>query len=368
MNHILLLDAHKNALDAIAESIDTFAQDYQVERYNALELSPEQIKLSSLLCLLILDGQLPNYLEYLHTLKRKENISDSVPVLLCLPSDATSDTVAHALSKGVTDFIIEPWSAALVEARVKSNLKLFHSQKALEKQKTDLRELTETQNYLMSIVAHDLKAPLNRVQGLVQLLPLVGTLNQEQKEQVEMIEKAVESGQKLIEDILTINAYEADCEPLYIKEIELSDFIKETISMHQQSIADKKNIQISFEQDTPITLKTDSEHLTRILDNLISNALKFSPKDKKVFINLEQHKNQVIISVKDQGPGISPEDQKKMFKKFQKLSAKPTGGETSTGLGLSIIKVLTQRLQGSIDYDTILGKGTTFKLKLPSLD
>lgn len=367
MNYILLLDAHTNTLDTIAEYLNVFANDYQIERYSALEFSPEKLLAKPNLCLLILDVQISNYSEYLQAL-RKTKATETIPILLCMPENATPDTAVLALTKGVTDFIIEPWSAALVEARIKSNLKLFHSQKAIERQKKDLKELTETQNYLMSIVAHDLKAPLNRVQGLVQLLPLVGSLNQEQQEQVEMIDKAVASGQKLIEDILTINAYEADYEPLHIEKIALNDFIKEIINMHQQSIADKKNIKILFKPSADITVKTDREHLIRILDNLISNALKFSPSDKKVFIDLNKQGENILISVKDQGPGISKEDQKKMFKKFQKLSAKPTGGESSTGLGLSIIKVLTQKLKGSIDYDTKLGEGTTFRLSLPSLN
>jgi signal transduction histidine kinase len=366
MNQILILDAQTSSLDTVVDYLQIFTGEYTIERKNALTLAPSSIEFSPDLCLLILDGELPNYLEYLSALKNHSQ-TISIPVLLCLPSDAMPESATEAISKGVTDFMIAPWQVTLVEARVKSNLTLIQSQKAIYRQKQDLKELTETQNYLMSIVAHDLKAPLNRVQGLVQLLPLVGPLNEEQKEQVEMMDKAVESGRKLIEDILTINAYEADYDELYLEEVNLDEFVAEIVGVYQQSIADKKHIEILLDLKASLSIKTDRESLMRILDNLISNAVKFSPSHKKVFIILEKKEENIVISIKDQGPGISKEDQKKMFKKFQKLSAKPTGGESSTGLGLSIIKVLTQKLKGSIDYETKLNEGTTFRLILPSL-
>ena len=100
------------------------------------------------------------------------------------------------------------------------------------------------------------------------------------------------------------------------------------------------------------------------MDNLISNAIKFTPSGRRIYLDLANGGDGAVFSIRDEGPGISKEDQKKMFRKFQRLSAKPTGGESSTGLGLSIVKSLVERLDGQIDVESQLGKGTTFRIKL----
>ena len=105
--------------------------------------------------------------------------------------------------------------------------------------------------------------------------------------------------------------------------------------------------------------------MAEVLDNIVSNAIKYSPQGRKVNLKLEEKNASYWISVSDQGPGILPEDRDKLFQKFQKLSAKPTGGESSTGLGLSIVKALADQLGAKIDVESEVGKGSTFAVKLP---
>jgi signal transduction histidine kinase len=115
-------------------------------------------------------------------------------------------------------------------------------------------------------------------------------------------------------------------------------------------------------------LHTDEEALTRILDNLLSNALKFSPPGKQIFISQQVTSAGVQIAIRDEGPGISEEDQQKMFKKFQRLTSIPTQGESSTGLGLAIVKALTEKIGGVILVQSTIGVGTTFTLGIPTQD
>ena len=105
--------------------------------------------------------------------------------------------------------------------------------------------------------------------------------------------------------------------------------------------------------------------LTRIMDNLVSNAVKFSRPDSSVELKLEARPDWLVLRVKDHGPGFTEEDKKRLFKKFSHLSAKPTAGETSTGLGLSIVKALVSAMHGEILYETKSGQGTTFVVTLP---
>nr|WP_282036285.1 ATP-binding protein [Saccharicrinis aurantiacus] len=102
-----------------------------------------------------------------------------------------------------------------------------------------------------------------------------------------------------------------------------------------------------------------------MLNNLISNAIKFSEKGKHIHLTVLESGDFVSFKIKDEGPGITEEDQKLMFKLFQKLSARPTNGESSNGLGLSIIKKLTDKLHGQIKVNTKIGEGTEFIIELP---
>ena len=121
----------------------------------------------------------------------------------------------------------------------------------------------------------------------------------------------------------------------------------------------KLNIQVSNSH-----INTDPLLLQRILNNLLSNAIKFSEIKKRIFISVKENQSTFDFSVKDEGPGISKDDQEKMFKRFQKLTARPTQGESSNGVGLSIIKALTYKLGGEIIVNSQLGQGTEFIIRL----
>jgi signal transduction histidine kinase len=110
-------------------------------------------------------------------------------------------------------------------------------------------------------------------------------------------------------------------------------------------------------------LITDFNYMSRIMDNLISNAIKYTYSGKNIYVNLSESQHDVHISIRDEGQGISEEEQDKMFQSFQNLSSTPTGGENSTGLGLSIVYQLTQNLGGEIRVNSKLGVGTEILLK-----
>jgi signal transduction histidine kinase len=112
-------------------------------------------------------------------------------------------------------------------------------------------------------------------------------------------------------------------------------------------------------------IKADEVATLQILDNLVSNALKYSQPTTVVEVTAAQENGWAIVMVKDQGPGLSEADQKMLFRKFTRLTAKPTHGESSNGLGLSIVKRLAEGMGGSIECRSVLGQGATFRLKLP---
>jgi signal transduction histidine kinase len=133
-----------------------------------------------------------------------------------------------------------------------------------------------------------------------------------------------------------------------------------------QLAADQKSIRVSYQAEGEPLMNSDANYISRIVDNLISNAIKFSPTGSSVEVRTRQSPDHAVISVKDQGPGFSSADRQFLFQKFKKLSARPTGGESSNGLGLAIVKTLVDRLRGNIELKSEPGKGSEFVIHLPN--
>ncbi len=238
--------------------------------------------------------------------------------------------------------------------------KLQEATLKLEEERRQLEIVNEELKTLMGIVAHDLKAPLNKVVGLTQLLPLVGALNEEQASYVSMVNQVAHDGRHFIENLLDLKAIEEQKRRLKIAPLEIMQWINRSLIGYEQT-ATKKNIRLKLETNASEGwISVDKSAFGQIVDNLVSNAVKFSPPDKTIFICVDAGYSLVSIAIKDQGPGISEEDQQKMFKKFQRLSARPTAGEHSSGLGLSIVKMLVEQMNGEIHLDSQLDLGSTF--------
>ena len=132
-----------------------------------------------------------------------------------------------------------------------------------------------------------------------------------------------------------------------------------------QLIADKKGIRLKIKLGNIPLLSVDKNAMIQVIDNFISNAIKFSPPDSRIDIGTDNTGNGIRFWVRDQGPGISSEDQKLLFGEFQTLSAKPTGGEKSTGLGLAIVKKIINLHGGKVGVSSDPGKGCTFYFTIP---
>ena len=229
-----------------------------------------------------------------------------------------------------------------------------------------LVELNNLKNKFLGIAAHDLRNPLSSFLGLTEMLldESMGPLNDEQKEFIAMMYSASEQMLALLNDLLDISAIESGKLDIRLLEGSLSNLVKERIRL-TQIIAGKKNIKINMVLQEVPEFEFDAARVSQVIDNLISNAVKFSQPESAIHVVLETAGNVARVSVRDEGPGISPEDQKKMFGEFQKLDAKPTAGEKSTGLGLSIAKKIILAHGGKIDVENAPEKGAIFWFTLP---
>jgi signal transduction histidine kinase len=251
------------------------------------------------------------------------------------------------------------------------NGKILNQQKAISEtnemltvRNQELNQLNAEKDSLMSIVAHDLKSPLNRIAGLARLLEMEGGLTQQQAEYLGMIMMATKSGSDLITDLLDVTYLNESIIPA-CTEIDLNMLLKNRIKSYKVS-ADFKSIQIDFSYTSHSLFHSVPDYINRIVDNLLSNAIKFSDRHTKIEVVALIEPDNAIISIRDSGPGFSDDDKQHLFQRFKRLSARPTGGESSNGLGLAIVKTLVDRLHGKIELKSVAGQGAEFIVTIPS--
>jgi signal transduction histidine kinase len=245
----------------------------------------------------------------------------------------------------------------------KQRAEIIRQNKKLSSRNDELSDLNYEKDTIMSIVAHDLKSPLNRLKGLASLMELESDLNGEKFTYSKMIKDATHSGLVLIKDLLDVHMLEENVQPNYIT-FDISIFLYEKVKEFE-AMAEAKKIHLNITGVQNEEVKLDVDYLGRILDNLISNAIKFSNSNTVVEISAIKSNDVLTLSVKDQGPGFSDADRDMLFQKFKKLSARPTAGETSNGLGLAIVKTLVERLSGSVILTSPPGEGSEFIVTLP---
>jgi PAS domain S-box-containing protein len=236
----------------------------------------------------------------------------------------------------------------------------------LLKANQDLILMNEEKNHFLGIAAHDLKSPLQSILGLINLINIRNhNLTPEQLEYFRYIQRSCMNMQTLIDNLLDINKIEQGMAAGTPEEIQLSALSDNLMSTFQEQ-ARTKNIALKVECNAPEqNIFVDINALSRVLENLISNAIKFSRQHTEVLLTITHAHGGVCFDVVDQGQGIQPEDLPKLFRKFQRLQTRPTNGESSTGLGLSIVKELVLSLNGRITVDSKPNKGSRFTVNLP---
>ena len=247
----------------------------------------------------------------------------------------------------------------IVKGRTKA---LEDKSRIIEAKNLELEKAIKEKDHLMAVVAHDLKAPLANILGISEMME--SDLKGKSAQFNEMIQKVTNDGRELIENLTELRVYEQDDFEVKPIQFNLNDFVDQKKIIFKQQ-AEKKNIKLNSHLTTNQSeIISDPSILGRIIDNLLSNAIKFSSKGGRVDFNIKVL-NSLKIEVIDNGPGFSERDKEKVFKKFQRLSARPTAGESSAGLGLSIVKTLVTLLDGSVELKSEKDNGATFIVTIP---
>jgi signal transduction histidine kinase/ligand-binding sensor domain-containing protein len=251
----------------------------------------------------------------------------------------------------------------------------------LQEQNVALQELNNEKNEFLGMAAHDLKNPLTTI---MMSSSMINRYAKDMKpediaSQMQSVERTAKRMRDIITNLLDINAIEMGKFKFDLQPVNASGSISDLVTVYRVRAAEK-NITLHFEPPTEeIWVRADETALTEIVENIVSNALKYSPPDKNVWVTIVGDQlmpnmpheagfpsaRRALVAVRDEGPGLTEEDMSKLFTKFGRLSAKPTGGEHSTGLGLSIVKRMVEAMNGRVWCESQMGQGATFIVEFP---
>ena len=239
----------------------------------------------------------------------------------------------------------------------------------LQERTSELLKALDENNEILSITSHDLKNPLSGIVGLSELL--LKDLSKMQpnpalEEGLENVQLMRDEAERMLRIVIELLDKHQAAEEAYLHSnaFDLVHLVSDIIQRHQRS-AENKNIEIIFDMDDSLFVEFNEDVMLRIVDNLISNAIKFSPTGKRVWMSLAIQEVDITFTVRDEGPGLTEEDIKKVFGKSQRLSAQPTAGEQSNGLGLFIVKQLADEYGITVGVHSVRGEGASFWVKLP---
>lgn len=327
--------------------------------------------------LVLLDIMMPEMdgYEVCRRMKESEAIRD-VPIIFLSALNETMDKV-KAFGAGGVDYITKPFQVEEVRARVETHLKIRRMQKELEQQHHQLQEnfeqlssLSALKDEFLRIASHDLKNPLMCVLGFAALVEDMVKPGMEMTPDMHLcvskIAGAARLMQKIIEDFLDFRAMEDGQMKLQLENTDLNELARLAIEQNQ-AYADKKSIPIRLELQADLpAARADSARIRQVVENFISNAIKFSSAGMGVAIRTSCSGGKVLVEIVDSGPGLAEEDMAKLFVKYAKLSNKPTGGEKSSGLGLAICKKIVELHEGQIGARNNPEGGCTFWFEVPA--
>ena len=217
----------------------------------------------------------------------------------------------------------------------------------------------------VSNVSHELKTPITSMKVLADsLLSMEGVSSEMYEEFLKDISKEIERENEIISDLLDIVKGEREAEELNISSVSINDVIESTLK-RLTPIAKEKNVEIIYEDFRPVIAEVDELKFSRVVTNLIENAIKYNNVDGKVTVSLNADHQYFFLSVADTGIGIGEEDQERVFERFfrvDKARARETGG---TGLGLAITNDIVKQHYGSIGVQSKEDEGTTFTVRIP---
>lgn len=350
---VLVVDDSPSARGTLKATIET--QGFHVleaatakECLGLLEQQPD---------IIILDEYLTDALG--HELCRDIRIKTSNPLLqiIGVSSKGDENTASIFLKCGGDDFISRPFNPEEFTHRLNHRADYIDQVRAH-------RKASEEKNRFLGMAAHDLRNPLSFIQQACRRIEKIIGDHQDLHPLIDMLQKNTKNMQVLLDDLLDISAIEMGRLQLHALSINLTDIVKERMMVFEE-LAAKKHIQFDCQLSNSAMVEVDPTRITQVVDNLISNAVKYSPEHSTITVSVDKTERHVSFHVFDTGPGIRPEDEPQLFKTFQRLGHQTTGGESSHGLGLAICLRIVNAHNGRLAYMPNQPSGSHFFFELP---
>lgn len=311
--------------------------------------------------IVLLDNQLPGIsgIEVLDDIKKKDL---DVSVMM-ITSYASLDLAIKATNNGAYNFLPKPFTPQEIRTAIEGITKNLYLKRMTRKLNQEGKQI---RFQFLSVLSHELKSPINAIEGYLRIMQ-----EKQAGEQIDdykvMIERSIErlKGMRgLIMDLLDLTKIESGRRTREIKTIDLHEVAK-VVTDTVEPLAIQRNIKVYLDADENLSFNADSYEMEVLLNNFVSNAVKYNKENGKVFVQLKKLDNYIRIIIEDTGIGLTEEEKSLLFKEFVRIKNEKTRNISGSGLGLSIAKKMLDVYNGTVEIESTPDVGTKFTLKLP---
>lgn len=312
--------------------------------------------------ILLLDNKLPDIqgVEVLEYVKNKHY--DIIVVMIT--SYASLELAVKATRDGAIDFIPKPFTPQEIRASIENITKQLFLKRMTQSLNSTGKQI---RFQFLSVLSHELKAPLNAIDGYLHMIreKQFGNNVDAYTEILDRSMERIKGMRQLILDLLDLTKIESGKPTQKLQQVDVRQIVQMAIDTNRP-YAIQKDVDIYLNNKQPVMMKADAGEIEIIMNNLISNAVKYNRTGGRVDCFIEKLPEAIKISVSDTGIGLSEEDTQKIFDDFVRIKSQETRNITGSGLGLSIVKKIVDMYKGSVNVQSTLGKGTTFTITLPA--
>jgi two-component system sensor histidine kinase/response regulator len=340
-------------------------EKYQVCTANCGNMAIEQAKAEKP-DLILLDVMMPDITGFdAAQILKKDPETAHIPIIFLTALNNPSDLV-HGFQVGANDFLTKPFNKEELVVRVFHQIKLVAATRIIERQNAELRATIGNRDKMYSVIAHDLRSPMASIRMVLNLVVASASpelIGQEMYDLLDKANKESEDVHDLLDNLLKWTKSQTGRLTVVRQDLDLNDIIPGVVDIFE-IIAQNKHIKLNYQTSAPSVIVTaDNDMLKTVVRNFMSNAIKFTPENGSIDINLSTEGDYAKVSVRDHGVGIAPERLSSIFNKGETTYG--TGGEEGSGLGLQLCQDFATKNGGSCTVESVLGEGSTFSVLVP---
>ena len=311
--------------------------------------------------IILLDNKLPGIegVEVLEQIKDKEIDT----MVMMITSFASLELAVKATNNGAYSFIPKPFTPQELRGAVEQITKRLFLKRMTKKMNTVGKQV---RFMFLSVLSHELKSPLNAIEGYLRMMQdkQIGDNIEDYEKMISRSLERISGMRTLIMDLLDLTKIESGKKLREFKQLNLCEIARVAVdSMEPYAI--QRNVKVNFKSEKDVMFYADSDEMEIIFNNLISNAIKYNSENGDVFVTVDRIEDEIIVTVRDTGIGMTQEEIGKLFQEFVRIKNIKTKNISGSGLGLSILKKLVEMYSGKIEVTSIPDEGTTFKIVFP---